>query len=90
MIPIHQSKIFVNNYLSRDVTSFYVSECEGKEKCFLSGSNGMLGDPCGGVHKYTRILFQCIPKGKLHYVALNTPLKISIENHTEMPLINRF
>jgi len=44
---------------SYDLTSYAQEECDGKKSCVFKGTNGHLGDPCVGIHKYTKITFYC-------------------------------
>lgn len=50
----------------KDVTSVYKKTCDGQKKCFLRGSNemkspqGIAFDPCPGVHKYTKVDYNCL------------------------------
>ena len=39
--------------------------CDLKQSCRFVGNNGMMGDPCYGVHKYTKIRFWCIDEQML-------------------------
>ena len=45
--------------LSYDVTEEAKSACDNKNACSFKGGNKMYGDPCKGVHKYTRLQFFC-------------------------------
>ena len=36
--------------------------CNGKNKCLLGLTHGLLGDPCPGVLKYLRVTYQCASK----------------------------
>ena len=49
-----------------DLTEFAREECNGKTKCLFRGSKDLLGNPCWGIYKYTRLLYQCVANnGKL-------------------------
>jgi len=43
----------------KDLTSFAKSACDGKDSCKFHGGNGMSGDPCTGVNKYTTVEYNC-------------------------------
>jgi len=53
-------------FSEKDVTSIYKNTCDGQKKCFLRGSNemknpqGIAFDPCPGVHKYTKVDYNCL------------------------------
>ena len=46
---------------SRDVTATAKEACNNKNGCELIGKGlgALYGDPCFGVHKYTRVTFSC-------------------------------
>ena len=62
-LPFHNftfTKIkFINQVNSKDLTTFARQKCDWKQSCQFKGSNKLLGDPCSGVLKYTRIRFFC-------------------------------
>ena len=33
--------------------------CEGKQKCSVSPTNSVFGDPCGGTYKYLEVNYKC-------------------------------
>ncbi|CAK8688976.1 unnamed protein product [Clavelina lepadiformis] len=35
--------------------------CQHENSCFLRAENGIFGDPCGGVVKYIKFVYQCVP-----------------------------
>ena len=50
-----------------DIINDASTACDGKQTCSYKGSNGVQGvvkqqrqDPCGGVHKYTRVKYTCV------------------------------
>ncbi|XP_021348638.1 zonadhesin-like isoform X2 [Mizuhopecten yessoensis] len=45
--------------------------CDGKDKCVLSASNSVFGDPCGGTFKYLDVKYACINTG-VRYVSIKT------------------
>ena len=38
------------------------SACDGRSSCTISASNGVYGDPCGGVGKYLTVSYSCTSK----------------------------
>jgi len=48
----------------KDLTVFAKSACNGKNSCIFRGRNGMVGDPCPNIEKYTTITYTCIEGSK--------------------------
>ena len=54
--------INIITHTSFDVTEEVKEACDNKNECLFEGSNGIAGDPCVGVPKYTRVQFSCYGK----------------------------
>ncbi|XP_068071390.1 L-rhamnose-binding lectin CSL2 isoform X2 [Danio rerio] len=50
-----------NCYASNSQT-LVANECEGKNSCSISASNGVFSDPCYGTYKYLYTAYSCIPQ----------------------------
>ena len=55
----------MNLVKSTILTAQAKTTCDLKQSCRFVGNNGMMGDPCYGVHKYTKITFWCIDEQML-------------------------
>ncbi|KAL0977971.1 hypothetical protein UPYG_G00164120 [Umbra pygmaea] len=52
----------ISNNKCVDITSNHkiTESCEGKQKCVISASNSVFGDPCYGTYKYLDIIYTCV------------------------------
>jgi len=45
---------------ARGAVSKVRHNCNNKKRCTLRASNGVFGDPCGGIFKYLDVTYQCV------------------------------
>jgi hypothetical protein len=47
-----------------DITDDAREQCNGLDSCNYHGNNAVAGDPCGGISKYTELVWRCLDKNK--------------------------
>ena len=55
----------VDNCFSSDSLSILNNRCNGKAECTVDVNNAVFGEPCGGIHKYLELKYECSETGIL-------------------------
>ena len=62
--PTNPNLSNVDNCFSPNSLSILNSTCNGLSECTVSVNNNVFGDPCGGIHKYLEVNYECSKKGR--------------------------
>ena len=57
--PTDPSASNVDDCISSNTLSILNSPCNGKRECTLNVNHFIFGDPCGGIHKYLEVHYNC-------------------------------
>ena len=63
--PTNPKHSNVDNCFSSDSLSILNNTCNGKAECIVDVNNAVFGDPCGGIHKYLELKYECSETGIL-------------------------
>ena len=63
--PTNPNHSNVDNCFSSDSLSILNNICNGKAECTVDVNNAVFGEPCGGIHKYLELKYECSETGIL-------------------------
>ena len=63
--PTNPNHSNVDNCFSSDSLSILNNRCNGKAECTVDVNNAVFGEPCGGIHKYLELKYECSETGIL-------------------------
>ena len=70
--PTNPNLSNVDNCFSPNSLSILNSTCNSLSECTVSVNNNVFGDPCGGIHKYLEVNYECSKKGRYRLEPVRT------------------